>query len=391
MTERTEPVPRALLWDERALDYDFGPEHPFQMVPRRLAVRLLESTGPLDGIRWERELRPAPRPVLELFHTPDYLDRVEGVSVRGKPIPLDAGDTPGFPGCFEAAARIVAGTVRAVDVALEEGGRAWHPAGGLHHAHRDAASGFCVFNDVAVGIERALRGGHTVAYLDLDAHHGDGVMYGFYGSGRLLDIDFHQDGRTLFPGTGAASEVGVGDGAGWKVNVPLPPGAGDDALLSLFPRLVPVLLREFRPELIVVQHGADGHLGDPLSSLRYTSVGYDAVDQRLTALADELSDGRLVVTGGGGYRPAAVSRVFARAGAWALRADPPPREGTLSAGWRAEFEQEIGAPAPARWADPGSPPGAPAWTAGQIDRLVAELERGTGLRFPAVDDGPGPD
>ncbi|EQD44777.1 Histone deacetylase superfamily, partial [mine drainage metagenome] len=172
--------------------------------------------------------------------------------------PLDHGDTPAFPGCFEEAARIVEGTVRAVDFALAERGRAFHPAGGLHHAHRDAASGFCIFNDVAVGVERAVSAGHRVAYLDIDAHHGDGVMYGFYDSGRVLDIDVHQDGRTLFPGTGAVSEIGAGDGEGRKVNVPLPPGAGDETLVPLVARLVPTLLRDFRPDLIVVQHGADG-------------------------------------------------------------------------------------------------------------------------------------
>ena len=192
----------------------------------------------------------------------------------GAPIPLDAGDTPSFSGCFEAAARIAEGAACAVDFTLEHKAPSFHPAGGLHHAHPDRASGFCIFNDVALAVGRAVAAGHRVVYIDIDAHHGDGVMYGYYSSGRVLDIDFHQDGRTLFPGTGTTDETGLADGNGLKVNLPLPPGPGDEALGPLFQWIVPPLVRSFRPDLIVVQHGADGHVGDPLTALQYTSRVY---------------------------------------------------------------------------------------------------------------------
>src|SRR5208282_4093747 len=255
-----------LVWDERFTDYDFGPDHPFTEQSRQSSVRLLETLLPSDApVEFVREVAVATREYLETFHEAEFVELVHQAGQRwGAPSPRDAGDTPSFPGCFDAAARIAEGAARAVDYALEHRAPSFHPAGGLHHAHPERASGFCIFNDVALAVGRAVAAGHRVAYVDIDAHHGDGVMYGFYSSGRVLDIDFHQDGRTLFPGTGSTDETGLADGDGLKVNLPLPPGAGDEALRPLFQRVVPPLLRSFRPDLIVLQHGADGHVGDPL-------------------------------------------------------------------------------------------------------------------------------
>ncbi len=371
-----------VVWDERFIEYDFGDDHPFTERSRRSAVRLLESIVP-DSTRFLREVSPAGRNLLESFHEPEYLALVEGASVRGRSIPLDSGDTPSFPGCFEAAGRIVEGAVQAVDFSLREHAPAFHPSGGLHHAHPDRASGFCIFNDVAVAVQHALAAGRRVAYLDVDAHHGDGVMYGFYTSGRVLDIDFHQDGRTLFPGTGRADEVGSGDGAGLKVNLPLPPGAGDEALAPLFRRVVPPLVRSFRPELIIVQHGADGHAGDPLTSLQFTSASYDQVDQLVVQLAHELCEDRLVVTGGGGYRAESVARVLARAGAVALGHPAPPLEAPLAHGWRTHFQTEWDRPAPSRWRD-SFPLEPTPWSEENNDELVSTIERNLGVRLPRV-------
>lgn len=376
--------PRGLVvWDERFTDYDFGDDHPFTERSRRSAVRLLETLT-LPSTEFLRDVPVPTHELLRTFHETEYLTRVEGASVRGKPVPLDSGDTPSFPGCFEAAGRVVEGAVRAADFALAERAAAFHPAGGLHHAHPDRASGFCIFNDVAIAVQRALDSGHRVAYIDVDAHHGDGVMYGFYRSGRVLDIDFHQDGRTLFPGTGRTDEVGAGDGAGLKVNLPLPPGAGDEALAPLVRRVVPPLLRSFRPELIVLQHGADGHVGDPLTSLQYTSNGYDEVDRVVIALAHELCEDRLVVTGGGGYRPEAVARVFARAGAAALGASVPELDTPLPHEWRAHFRAEWGRPAPSHWRDTAWVEPTP-WGPESTEELVSALERHLGLRLPRID------
>jgi len=379
------PAPVAsVVWDERFCDYDFGPGHPFSERSRALAAHLLARLAPPNGgpIRWVDDVRVGSRALLETFHRPEYLAQIEGASVDPTPSLLDAGDTPAFPGCYDAAARLVAGADRALALALEHSRPAFHPAGGLHHAYPDRASGFCIFNDVAIAVERAAREHARVAYIDIDAHHGDGVMYGFYDSGRVLDIDFHQDGRTLFPGTGFPAESGRGDGAGLKVNVPLPPGAGDEVLLPLFRRIVPALLRKFRPEVIILQHGIDGHAGDALAQLQYTPTAYTEIDRTLIALALELAHGRLLVTGGGGYRPASVSRVLARTGALLAGLPPPTDVDPLPPEWRDEYRRSLGQAAPLSWSEP--PPVHPySWSPDRESELVRELETATGERFPA--------
>ncbi len=294
---------------------------------------------------------------------------------------MDLVNTPSFAGCFAAAARLVAGADRAVRHALDTGAPAFHPGGGLHHAGRSGASGFCIFNDVGVAISDLVADGRRVAYIDIDAHHGDGVMYGFYESGRVLDIDFHQDGRTLFPGTGFPPETGRGDGAGSKVNLPLPPGAGDEAVLPLFRRLVPVLVDGFRPELIVLQHGVDGHVGDPLTHLQYTPSAYVEILQTVVRLANTHCAGRLVVVGGGGYRPESVSRVLARAGRILGGLSGPGDKEALPEPWRAEYAEEIGAEAPADWTSPCRFERSP-WRKEDEARLVQELEEVLGRKFP---------
>ncbi len=379
-----EPL-AAVVWDPRFLAYDLGPEHPFSERSRGLAVDLLATRAEAVGARvhWIRPVAPLDRAGLERFHDAAYVDLVQRVSGQESEVFLDAGDTPSFPGCFEEAARIAAGAERSLDWARAHRRPAFHPAGGLHHAHPDRASGFCIFNDVALAVRHALDQGQRVAYLDVDAHHGDGVMYGFYDSGRVLDVDFHQDGRTLFPGTGFPNEIGRGDGAGLKANLPLPPGAGDDLLLSLFRRVVPPLFRAFRPEVIVVQHGVDGHVGDRLAGLQFTSVAYDEIDRTVLALARELGDPALVVTGGGGYRPDAVARVLARAGLALAGGALPDLATTLPEDWRERYRQELGAPAPIAWGDDEPPAGTPAASRFE-ERLIEQLERGLGTRFPAV-------
>jgi acetoin utilization protein AcuC len=385
-------VPRAeggFVWDDRFLAYDFGPSHPFTQRSRRSAVRLVSAllgAGGGEGIERKERVPLASREYLQTFHRPEYLEQVRRASESTRRIPLDRGDTPSFPGCFGAAARIAAGTAWALENAVEARRPTFHPAGGLHHAHPRRASGFCVFNDVALAVGAAIRAGHRVAYLDIDAHHGDGVMYGFYGSGKVLDIDFHQDGRTIFPGTGFADEVGHGDGEGFKVNVALPPGAGDETLLPLFRRLVPPLIRSFHPGLIVLQHGVDGHAGDPLTALNYTSRSYDEIDQIVLALGRELCQSRVVVTGGGGYRPESVARVLARAGAAVLGAVLPGGHEPLPALWRAEFEEEWGYPAPTTWVDPNPRTGPPA-SGSRVEDIVRELEGTLGVLLPEVHPG----
>jgi acetoin utilization protein AcuC len=385
--EPTRPrPPGGFVWDDRFLEYDFGPNHPFTQRSRRLAVHLLDES--LRAAGNPPVNRPATVPVaseeyLRNFHLPEYLEHVREVSDSRAPGLLDRGDTPAFPGCYTASARLVAGAAWAIETALEHGRPTFHPAGGLHHAHPSRASGFCIFNDVAVAIGATIRAGRRVAYIDIDAHHGDGVMYGFYESGAVLDIDFHQDGRTLFPGTGFPQETGRGDGEGLKVNVPLPPGTGDATWVALFRRIVPPLLRSYRPDLIVLQHGADGHLDDPLTQLAYTSRGFDVVDRLVLDLGAELCGSRVVFTGGGGYRPESVARVFARAGIAVLGVALPAARDTLPEAWRREFEEEWGRAAPSTWIDP-----IPAGRARPSPRrdvetdLVRSLEQALGSSFP---------
>jgi acetoin utilization protein AcuC len=376
-----------VYWDERFREYDLGADHPFSERSRALATDLLTRATARQGpgaLEWVRTVPAAPRAVLESFHRPDYLNFVATASRHESPILLDSGDTPSFSGCYEAAARIVEGATEAMDRTLLTSSPSFHPAGGLHHARPERASGFCIFNDVAVAVGRAAGAGHRVAYLDIDAHHGDGVMYGFYDSGRVLDIDFHQDGRTLFPGTGFPSETGREDGAGLKVNVPLPPLSGDEALLPLFRRIVPTLLRSFRPHVIVLQHGVDGHVGDALAQLQYTPAAYAEVDRLVLALSRELCEGRLLVTGGGGYRASSVSRVLARTGILLAGLNAPEDPTELPEAWRTEYRESIGEPAPKSWADAEAPTGS-RWRPEHEDKLLGELERGLGQRLPPVD------
>jgi len=378
------------VWDERFLEYDFGADHPFSERSRGLGVRLFEwltERPNAPGVEWVREVEPASRELLATFHEGEYLDLVDRASRLGGRVPLDAGDTPSFPGCFESAARIVAGAQIALRSVREHHRPAFHPAGGLHHAHPDRASGFCIFNDVALAVGRAVADGLRVAYIDIDAHHGDGVMYGFYGSGRVLDIDFHQDGRTLFPGTGFPEEVGSGDGSGLKVNLPLPPYAGDEAILPLFRRIVPPLLDWFRPEVIVLQHGVDGHAGDALARLQYTPEAYEEIVRTLLAFARERAEGRLLVTGGGGYRPESVSRVLARAGGLLTGIDLPPPTARLPEEWRYEYFRTVDESAPVHWGGPDQR--IPSrWRHEDEASLVLELEQALGRSFPSSASAP---
>ncbi|HEY9199529.1 MAG TPA: acetoin utilization protein AcuC, partial [Gammaproteobacteria bacterium] len=236
------------------------------------------------------------------FHTPDYLERVKGQSQSGRGY-LDAGDTPAFPGMYEAACAVVGSVLDAARrLLIGECRRAFVPIAGLHHARRDGAAGFCVFNDCGVLIEtlRAVHGIRRVAYVDIDAHHGDGVFYAFEDDPDLCFIDLHEDGRYLYPGTGAASETGTGPAAGTKLNIPMPPNSGDAAVHALWPK-VESFLRRANPEFIILQCGADSVGGDPLTHLNYSRDLHGEIASRLCNIADDCCQGRLLALGGGGY------------------------------------------------------------------------------------------
>jgi acetoin utilization protein AcuC len=257
--------------------------------------------------------RHATREEIEYFHASAYVDRVIELSQRGSGL-LDAGDTPAFPGVYEAAALVVGGTLDAL-AAIVAGPvrRAFIPIGGLHHATRDSAAGFCVFNDCGVAIEAARRvhGIRRVAYVDIDAHHGDGVFYAFERDPDLLFADLHEDGRFLYPGTGSRGETGRGPAAGTKLNVPMPPGAGDEQFLEAWQE-VESYLDAAHPELILLQCGADSLAGDPITHLKYSAEAHAHAARRLAVLADRHAGGRLLAMGGGGYNRTNLARAWTR-------------------------------------------------------------------------------
>jgi acetoin utilization protein AcuC len=299
-----------LYHGEALARYGFGEGHPFG--PDRLSAFWKECTA--RGLERRAQVAApvqADEAALLRFHTRAYVERVQRQSQTGEGY-LDYGDTPAFPGVYEAASYVVGSTLDACAHAVAgDPPRAFVPIAGLHHARRDAAAGFCVFNDIGCAIEalRAVHGVKRVAYVDIDAHHGDGVFYAFEDDPELIVADLHEDGRYLYPGSGDSTETGRGAAAGTKLNIPMPPGADDAAFLKAWPG-VEEFVRAGRPEFILLQAGADSLAGDPITDLRYTPATHAHAARRLRALADELCAGRLVATGGGGYNRANLARAW---------------------------------------------------------------------------------
>lgn len=289
----------AVYLGEALAAYNFGASHPFG--PRRHDA--FERRLQQQGLAAQVAVRaPTQATALQLayFHTMGHIAEIRARSDTGEGY-LDHGDTPAFAGMYPAAATVVGSTLDALRQVREgaPGARAFVPIAGLHHARRDGAAGFCIFNDCGVAIEMALRdfGLDRVAYVDIDAHHGDGVFYGFEDDPRVIIVDVHEDGRYLYPGTGSRQETGKGSAKGTKMNVPMPPGAGDRDFFRVWDG-IEAFLREHRPQLFLLQCGADSLAGDPLTHLQYSAAVHRHVAQRLCALAD---DGRLLAMGGGGY------------------------------------------------------------------------------------------
>lgn len=300
-----------VVWDDALTSYDFGPGHPLAPVRVELTMALAGELGVLDEVEMAG-CAPATDDELALVHTRDYIEAVKRVSATGRPEPaygLGTDDNPAFTGVHQASALITGATLAAARaVWTGEAGHAVNVAGGLHHAMAAAASGFCVYNDPAVAIAWLLdRGATGVAYVDVDVHHGDGVQARFYDDPRVLTVSLHESPRTLFPGTGFPGEHGA---QGTAVNVALPAGCGDGGWLRAFHAVVPPLLREFAPEVLVTQHGCDSHALDPLANLTLSLDGQRAAYAALHELAHETAGGRWIVTGGGGYE---LVRVVPRA------------------------------------------------------------------------------
>lgn len=292
--------------------YGFGDPHPFgtdrhDVFHRELALANLDS-----GVAFARPRRASVDELL-LFHTADYIDKVSRMSQEGKGY-LDEGDTPALPGIFDAASDVVGTTLAAIDAIMGgEAKRAFIPIAGLHHAARDSAAGFCVFNDCGVAAEylRKKHGLRRIAYVDIDAHHGDGMFYGFEDDPDLIFADIHEDGRYLYPGTGGSEETGTGRARGTKLNIPMAPGA-DDADFRIAWRRVEAYLDKAKPEFILFQCGADSLEGDPITHLCYTEQTHADAAATLCRIADRHCNGYIVGTGGGGYNRRNLARAWTR-------------------------------------------------------------------------------
>jgi acetoin utilization protein AcuC len=370
----------AFVWDESLVAYDFGPDHPLAPIRVELAVRLARDLGLLDAIT---EL-PAPfadDDLLGLVHGARYLAAVRAAGAAGPGYSdlahgLGTSDDPAFPGMHEASAHVVGATVEAMRAVWSgEHDHAVNLAGGLHHAMPEAASGFCVYNDPAVAIAWALaNGAERIAYVDVDVHHGDGVERAFWEDPRVLTISLHESPRTLFPGTGWAEDVGGGNGLGSAVNVALPMGTGDEGWLRAFHSVVPPLLGQFRPQLLVSQQGCDSHAYDPLAHLLLTVDGQRTSYAAIHDLAHRYAGGRWVALGGGGYElvdvvPRAWSHLVGE-----LVGRPVDPSTPVPESWRDYVFHRLGRVAPTHMGD-DSRPAHRAWADGwdmedPVDRAI---------------------
>lgn len=375
-----------VVWSPALLGYDFGAGHPLSPLRLDLTHRLATALGVLAAPGVELvSAEPAADVVLATAHDDDYVAAVRRASTTGEE-DLDRGlgtdDDPVFPGMHDAAARVLAGSADAA-VALWTGeiDHAVNVAGGMHHAMRGHASGFCIYNDAVAAIATLLDlGAERVAYVDLDAHHGDGVETAFWDDPRVMTISVHESGRTLFPGTGHPADVGGPHARGTVANVALPAHTGDTGWLRAVRSTVVPLLRAFEPQAVVSQHGCDAHALDPLTNL---DVSVDAQVEAMTLvhdLAHDLCDGRWLALGGGGYAIVqVVPRVWTHLLAIAAHvpvdpATPVPEE------WRRHVETLGGPPAPELMGD-GTPAPAPRpWSDGydpanEVDRVLLAVRQ----------------
>ncbi|NOQ90219.1 MAG: acetoin utilization protein AcuC [Gammaproteobacteria bacterium] len=299
-----------VYFGDKLAAYGFGNEHPFG--PQRHHVfkqafyqqALDKKVDILAPIKTDQQ-------TLELFHTHDYIEKVIEQSKFGVGY-LDNGDTPAFTGMYEAASHVAGSVVNAVEQLMNTHyKRAFVPIAGLHHAQRHIAAGFCIINDCGIAIETLFTKYklQRVAYVDIDAHHGDGVFYSFEDDPRLIFIDMHEDGQFLYPGTGKVSETGKGDAAGTKLNIPMPPQASDEHFFKMWP-LVEQFLEKHPPEFILFQCGADSIKGDPITHLEYSEKAHAHAATRLAAIADKVCAGRILAMGGGGYNHDNIAKTW---------------------------------------------------------------------------------
>lgn len=299
----------ALVYRPELDHYELSPGHPLKPARVSNSVALMREYGLLsDGMAQLVAAEPASERDVLLVHSPEYVEAVRSASADPayfRPtMGLGTSDNPVFAGMHDVSLLICGGAIVGLERVLSGSSlRTFNIAGGLHHAHRARAAGFCVYNDPAVAIANALvaHPGVRVMYVDIDAHHGDGVEEAFREDARVLTLSIHESGRFLFPGTGSAEEVGKGTGEGASVNVPMPPFANDDCYQLVLEEIVAPVAESFGPDVIVLQAGADTHHEDPLTTLGLTLGGYLRLVAGIRDIAMEVCDGRIAACGGGGY------------------------------------------------------------------------------------------
>ncbi|MCY4529053.1 MAG: acetoin utilization protein AcuC [Chloroflexi bacterium] len=305
----------AFVYDDAMSRHVLSETHPMRPVRLLYTYELAEA---YSLFAHECSTLKAPRQAtvdeVSTFHTPEYINAVERVgqgdfSIDPMEFNIGPGDNPGYEGMYDAALLSTGGSMRCVELLLDEGyDAAFNISGGLHHAMPGYAYGFCVFNDPVLAINEMLRRGLRVAYVDIDCHHGDGVQHAFYDTDRVITISLHETGQFLFPGTGYAQETGTGRGRGYSVNVPLYPYTGDETYYWVFQQVVLPLLDAFRPDVLVSQLGIDSHYRDPITHLALTTQGFGKVVSEFSGKAP-----KWLALGGGGYDLQAVARSWALA------------------------------------------------------------------------------
>jgi len=311
------PVKNSFIYNDELGSFSYGRGHPMRPLRLRLCFALIRALG-LDRIQGAEVVhaRPAATEDLLLVHSPEYLRILKEADsghmpANGAAFGLGVGDNPVFKGVYRWSRLSAGASAEAARIVLERGGTAFNIAGGLHHAMRTRASGFCYLNDAALAVQILVNEGKRVAYVDIDAHHGDGVQEAFYDTDRVLTVSMHETGRSLFPGTGFVDETGINEGVSYSVNLPLPAGTGDKSYLRAFHAVVPDLVRAFAPDVLVTQLGADTLASDPLTHLNLTIRAFEEIAGTFRSL-----NLPWVARGGGGYDRGATARAWAVA--WAV-------------------------------------------------------------------------
>jgi acetoin utilization protein AcuC len=312
-----------LIYTEDYQKYNFGKDHPLRPLRLKLTYSLMEKLKLLENERLTIiKPRLATQHEIERVHSHEYVEVVKKLSenpTESSTIPayrygLGPGDNPIFKGMYEASALVCGASIKAVETLWNEEDFkiTFNPLGGLHHAKRDRASGFCIFNDIGVAIHhlKKLKKDIRIAYLDIDCHHGDGVQWLFYDDPNVLKISYHEDGRYLFPGTGNISEIGEGNGRGYTINFPLLPGTYNKVFINLFRKTAPKLLEIYAPDILLTQLGVDTYFDDPLTQMGFSLAIYRDIAQTIKTSARQYCQNKWLAVGGGGYLMTVVPRAW---------------------------------------------------------------------------------